>query len=219
MILDIHTHHEAPQPEAVVDVSLVSNPDFTLIEGQLYSAGIHPWDTVGEITEAQWTRLEELLQRPEFVAIGEAGIDLSGRGGMMFRQLQIFKRQIDLSEALRKPLVVHCVKAEDVICGLIRDIRPTQPWIIHGFRKKPQAAEQLIKAGCYISLGPLFNTDTLGVIPEDRLLAETDDAPQSIREVIAALSNVANKDLSDIIAANSANVLGLKEARRKKRAV
>ena len=157
---------------AVVDISFIRNPEFKAVDGQLYSAGIHPWDTHRDVTPEEWARLEELLRRPEFVAVGEAGVDLSGRGGMMFRQLNIFKRQIELSESLKKPIIVHCVKAEDVLCGLIRDLKPSQPWIIHGFRKKPQAAQQLLNAGCYISLGQHFNPDTLHAIPQERLLAE-----------------------------------------------
>lgn len=208
-IIDIHTHHPVPQPRGVVDVSFISHPDITLLDGQLYSAGVHPWDTREEISEASWNTLEGLLCKPEFVAVGEAGVDLSGRGGMMFRQLQVFRRQIELSEELRKPLLVHCVKAEDVICGLIRDLRPTQPWIIHGFRKKPAAAEQLLRAGCYISMGEHFNPDTLAAIPRERLLAETDDSEKSIEEIIEAMSTVSGTDLLPVIRANTARVLNL----------
>lgn len=209
MILDIHTHKAAPQPLAVVDISFIRNPKFKAVDGQLYSAGIHPWDTHRDVTSEEWTRLEELLSRPEFVAVGEAGVDLSGRGGMMFRQLNIFKRQIELSESLKKPIIVHCVKAEDVLCGLIRDLKPTQPWIIHGFRKKPQAAQQLLNAGCYISLGQHFNPDTLHAIPQGRMLAETDESELSIQEIIGIQSNILGIDLEPVIAANSAKVLGL----------
>lgn len=210
-IIDIHTHHPAPQPRGVVDVSFISHPDYTLLDGQLYSAGIHPWDTREEITEAHWSALEELLRKPEVVAVGEAGVDLSGQGGMMFRQLQVFRRQIELSEELRKPLVVHCVKAEDVVCGLIRDLRPTQPWIIHGFRKKPAAAEQLLRAGCYISMGEHFNPDTLAAVPRERLLAETDESGKSIEEIIEAMSTVSGTELMPVIRANTAKVLGTSE--------
>lgn len=209
MILDIHTHKKAPQPLAVVDISFLSNQGFSPVESQLYSAGIHPWDTHRDVTPEEWTDLEDLLRRPEFVAIGEAGIDLSGRGGMMFRQLNIFKRQIELSENLKKPIIVHCVKAGDVICGLLRDLKPTQPWIIHGFRKKPQAARQLLNAGCYISLGQHFNPDTLHAIPQDRLLAETDESDMSISQIIDTMSTVVGADLERIIERNSAKVLGL----------
>lgn len=211
-ITDIHTH--IPCPGAIVS----TDPHTGITDPAcIYSMGIHPWHAA-DTPQPDFDQLLQLCADPRIVAIGECGLDRLCDAPLPL-QADIFRRQIAISEQLQKPLIIHCVHAYDLLLAVQRATRPTQPWIIHGFRKKPQAAEQLIKAGCYISLGPLFNTDTLGVIPEDRLLAETDDAPQSIREVIAALSNVANKDLSDIIAANSANVLGLKEARRKKRAV
>ncbi len=207
MILDIHTHHAAPQPLGIVDIEFGSGKGFESVEGQCYSAGIHPWNTMNEISGESWDSLEDILQRPEFVAVGEAGIDLSGKGGMLYRQLQIFRRQIDISENLRKPMIVHCVKAEDIICGLIRDLKPRQRWVIHGFRKKPATAEQLLRAGCYISLGPLFNVDTLNAIPYEFLLAETDYSLKSISEVIEMLGNARGCDLSSMIARNSAEFL------------
>lgn len=175
---------------------------------QLYSAGIHPWDTTADIPESVWKDLEALLQRPEIVAVGECGVDLAGKGGMMFRQLQVMRRQIDLSEKLQKPMIVHCVKAEDVICGLRRDLKPTQPWIIHGFRRKPQSAAQLLRAGCWLSYGPSFNAESLIDTPLDRILAETDENPIAIDDVIIDLSRARGADLREQIAMNSAAVLG-----------
>lgn len=207
MILDIHTHHPAPQPLGVVDVSPLAVPDFIPLNNQLYSAGIHPWDTASPIAEETWKELERRFSLPGFAAVGEAGIDLSGRGGPLYVQLPVFRRQQELSEKLRLPLIVHCVKAEDVICGLRRDLAPGQPWIIHGFRKKPAAAAALLRAGCHISLGPLFNPDTLRSIPQERLLAETDDSDSSIGDVVKALSEAAGSDLRDLLARNAAEVL------------
>lgn len=209
MILDIHTHHKVPQPLGIVDASPLAVLDFEAIPNQCYSAGIHPWDTVQPISEDVWSELERRLSLPGFVAVGEAGVDMSGRAGMLFVQIQVLKRQIDLSERLGKPMIMHCVKAEDVICGLRRDLKPSQPWIIHGFRKKPETAQQLLRAGCLISLGEHFNYDTLSVVPDDCLLAETDTSPLSIEEIISTMSNVADRDLFPVIAANSARVLHL----------
>lgn len=212
MILDIHTHHPAPRPLAIVDASprLNANP-VELINGQLYSAGIHPYDTITDIPEEMWTRLEELLDKPEVVAIGECGIDLSGRGGMMFRQLQVLKRQIDLSEKLRKPIILHCVKADDVICGLRRDLQPEQPWVIHGYRKNPESAALLLKCGCYLSFGFRFNEETVRSCPLDRILAETDESPESIEDIVLKLSQSRTVALQDYIIENTTRFLGLKQ--------
>lgn len=205
MILDIHSHRIAPYPEGVINLrDLNSIP----MEGQLYSAGIHPWDTDCEITDDTFLRLQKLIENPNVVAVGECGVD-PGKGGPMFRQLQILKRQIELSERLEKPLVLHCVKSADVILGLKRDLNPSQPWIIHGFRGKPQLAKQLTDKGIYLSFGERFNADTVAAMPDNLILAETDESLLSIEEIIATLNKAAHRDLSGIIAANIFSLLKL----------
>ena len=125
----------------------------------------------------------------------------------MFRQLQILKMQIDLSERLRKPLILHCVKSADVIMGLKRDLNPEQPWIIHGFRGKPQQASQLTGKGIYLSFGEKFNPATVLEMPDNMILAETDESILSITEIIGALSKAANRDLTPAIGANTASII------------
>ena len=200
MILDIHTHRPAPYPEGVISLAGLDIPPE---EGQLYSAGIHPWDTASEITDETFERLEAVAKNPCVAAIGECGVDLL-KGGPMFRQLQILKRQIDLSERLGKPLILHCVKGADIILGLKRDLQPTQPWVIHGFRGKPSLARQLTDKGIYLSFGEKFNPDTVMAMPGEYMLAETDESVLDITEIIGALSMAANRDLTgDIISATS----------------
>lgn len=203
MILDIHSHREAPYPEGVISLRDLNTP---LMERQLYSAGIHPWDTGEEPSEATFNRLEATARQPQVVMIGECGVD-PAKGGPMYRQLQILKRQIDLSERLKKPLILHCVKSADVIMGLKRDLNPAQPWIIHGFRGKPQQASQLTDKGIYLSFGEKFNPDTVLAMPDDRILAETDESILTITEIIGALSEAANRDLTDVITGNVSGLL------------
>lgn len=203
MILDIHTHRLPPYPEGVISLRTFDSP---LAEGQLYSAGIHPWDTTDGPSVDALARLEKLAENSQIVMIGECGVD-PAKGGPMFRQLQILKAQIDLSERLKKPLILHCVKSADVIMGLKRDLNPSQPWIIHGFRGKPQQARQLTDKGIYLSFGEKFNSDTVMAMPEDMILAETDESILSITEIIGSLSQAANRDLTPQIAANTKRFL------------
>lgn len=204
-ILDIHTHHPAPQPNAVV----CTTPDnFNPIEGQIYSVGIHPWDIQGEISEETWEKLAEAARHPQVGAIGECGIDLV-KGGPLFKQMQVMRRQIDLSEEIGKPLVIHCVHAHDIVIGLRRDLKPSQDWLIHGFRGKPTIATMYIDAGFRISFGANFNHDSVGKVPNDRIFAETDESATPIEEIITQLSALKGEDLTPIIARNSSAFLKL----------
>lgn len=203
MILDIHSHKPSPYPEGVISLNDAAT---VLSKGQCYSAGVHPWDTNDTLPATQLDRLAALASDPQIVAIGECGVDLL-KGGPLFRQLQVFKFQIELSERLRKPLIIHCVKGADIILGLKRDFNPVQPWIIHGFRGKPSLARQLTSRGIYLSFGEKFNAETLLEMPPGLILAETDDSILTITEIIGQLSQSANRDLTPDIIANTSNVL------------
>ena len=204
--LDIHTHHPAPQPEAVVSVA---PGRFSPVGGQLYSVGIHPWDTDREMTPEDWEMLEEIAAKPEVAAIGECGLDKL-RGGPLFRQLNVLERQISLSEKLNKPLIIHDVKYHDVITGLKRDLNPRQKWVIHGFRGKPSIAKMMTEVGIYLSFGEKFNPETPAMVPPEFILAETDESPLSIEEIINRLSANMGIDITEVIARNTADFLGIK---------
>lgn len=162
--------------------------------------------TEGEIDDAVWQKFEELAALPQVVAIGECGIDKL-KGGPLFKQMQVFKRQIDLSEKLQKPLIIHDVQTHDIIVGLKRDLKPTQKWLIHGFRGKPTVAMMMIRAGIWLSFGPQYNAETLKAISSEYILAETDDSPMTIEEVITSLSATRGEDMTDVVAANTSAFL------------
>lgn len=202
-ILDIHTHHPAPQPNALV----CSSPeDFSPVEGQLYSVGIHPWETSDEITDETWSLLESVCANPQVAAIGECGIDQT-KGGPLFRQMLVMRRQIELSEALRKPLVIHNVRAHDIIIGLKKDLKPRQHWMVHGFRGKPSVAKMLTDHGIRLSFGARFNEATISAVPVEFMLAETDDDTVEISDVITKLSVLRATDLTSRIISNSREFL------------
>lgn len=118
------------------------------------------------------------------VAIGETGLDALC-GTDEDEQLKLLLHHIRLSEELGKPLILHVVKRYDRIMQLKKQLRPCQPWIIHGYRGKPQLTRQLLAHGFEFSIGERFNPDSLKLIPPARLHYETDTSPLSIDTIIA----------------------------------
>lgn len=177
MIKDIHTHRTDAR-EAVISV----NPwEFAPVEGLCYSVGIHPWQAARAV-EADFDRLAECATSGNVLMIGECGIDKL-RGGDLSMQTGVLKRHIALSEQVGKPLVLHCVRASNELCRLRRLLRPSMPWIVHGFRGNARVASQLLDAGFYLSYGERFNPEALAITPADRLLAETDESLLPIDEI------------------------------------
>lgn len=206
MLLDIHTHRAAPYPEGIISQGA---EEFNPFAGQLYSVGIHPWDVAATLegVDAQCQRLVGVAESPAVAAIGECGFDAL-RGAAMMLQTKAFRFQVDLSEQLRKPLIIHAVKTLDMILAWRKESGATQPWIVHGFRGKPTAAQQLLRAGCYLSFGAKFNEETLRSVPSDSLFAETDESTLPVAAIIEMMSEVRAEDMFAVVAANMNRLFG-----------
>lgn len=137
---------------------------------RFYSIGVHPWDTE---CPNDLEAIAQGAENPQIVAIGECGMDAL-RGAPAAKQEEIFRWHVALSERLGKPLIIHAVRTLQRMIELRRELKPTQRWIIHGFRGKPEMARVLIRAGFDISIGSRYNPAILPVVPQDRLHQETD---------------------------------------------
>lgn len=195
-IIDVHTHRLSRWRSALVSVSPeeVVSAIAECPEAR-FSTGLHPWQSA-EVGEKQLSALRKAVERPEVLAVGETGLD-GLRGAPAGRQAEILRCHVELSESAGKPLIVHLVKCLDEMLGLRREMRPRQPWVIHGFRGKPQQARTLLDAGCMLSFGARFNPDTVRYVPADRLLTETDESAADISEVIAAVAAARGESVAE----------------------
>ena len=169
-ILDIHTHVLPQEPgSALVCIGCGPIPDNG---GNWFSAGLHPWD-VTEDFENQLNILKELLANPLVPAVGECGFDTL-KGPSHELQEQAFVSQVQLSEQFRKPMILHVVRDFDSVIRLRKQLKPTQPWLIHGFRGGPEQMNQLYAQGILVSFGLKHNPESLKAVPSERLFLETD---------------------------------------------
>lgn len=204
MIIDCHTHKQPPAANAIISTSPIV---FSPSDGQLWSVGLHPWhldsycSNAVSIKDEIWADLDAAAASPFVVAIGECGIDIPN-GGLLATQMLAFRKQALLAERLKKPLMIHAVKAHDIIVGIKKELAPSQPWIIHGFRNKPSIAEIYLNAGCMLSFGEKFNPEALDMTPTDRILAETDESALPIDDIIRRLEESVGKNLRDSIINN-----------------
>lgn len=204
MIIDIHAHnHDAPNALICVEPS-----EFAPSEGKLYAVGIHPWHAATGLT-AEIERLKSIASHPQVAAIGETGLD-SRRGAPLNTQTDLFLQHIAIAEYVGKPLIVHMVRTSQEVLKLWNASQKSVPWVIHGMRGNPNVAHKLIDAGFYFSFGAKFNLDTLKAVPTDKILAETDDSPQSIDDVIATIAAtlcISPDDAKVLVRRNAATLL------------
>lgn len=178
--IDLHTHNNAPAANTIFNSNCY-------IDGRSISIGIHPWH-INNDWQNIFADIATHAKADNVVAIGECGFDMLKSPATAELQEEIFRAHAQLAETLCKPLIIHCVKALDRLMSLHKDIKPQQAWVIHGFRGKPQQAEQLTKAGLYISLGEKFNHESAKAIPTERLFIETDESACPIAEIYRAVA-------------------------------
>lgn len=150
------------------------------------SVGIHPW-YIGADWQKQLDLLTTIAQQQRVVMIGEAGLDKLCATDFEL-QKEVYLKQVELAERLRKPLIIHCVKAWQEILVIHKGQKPTVPCIIHGFRGKPELAEQLLAAGFYLSFGEHFNEESVRKTPLNRLCTETDESRMKIEDIYSKIA-------------------------------
>ena len=185
--LNIHTHLQ-PQP-AYAAIQNRYPETFDAQEEGWFSIGIHPWKVQAYQQNYPWVLLRQQAALPQVLAIGEAGLDKLC-DSQLTEQERVFRQQAALAEELSKPLIIHLVKSTDELLRIRKDMRPSMPWIIHGFRGKPAQAQSLLSHGCSLSFGTLYHPESLRLTPLSRLFLETDEADASIESLVEKAAEI-----------------------------
>lgn len=188
---NIHGHQVVPLTNEVVINNILPEDIKKIKPAELYSIGLHPWNISEDTLTNSMDKINQVASKPEIIAIGESGLDKLTDAPFDL-QIDVFEKHIQISEWVKKPLIIHCVKAYNELIQLKKKHNPKLPWIVHGFNSKYQVAEMLIKQNIYLSFGksimyPLSNSSQVLVkIPKNCFFLETDDSEFTIREIYKA---------------------------------
>lgn len=166
------------------------------------AVGVHPNNCAQEIRQLGvfWSEIESLAQNADVVAIGETGLDLYWDDTPLDTQILYFQRHLDLSRKTGKPVIIHCRDAWDVMLKTLWENYSSHgPFtgVIHSFSGDSTQLKNCLDLGFYISYSGLvtytnkklaFLRDTVKLVPEERLLVETDSpylAPHPLRGKIS----------------------------------
>ena len=150
--------------------------------------GIHPHEARLADAEA-YARMAELAKRPKVIAWGEIGLDYYYDHSLREVQRRVFIEQMELAQAARLPIVIHCRPSEgsenawDDCLRLIHE-----QWapsglggILHCFTGNSGQAKRALNMGFMISFaGNLTFPKAQAIrnaafeVPLDRMLIETD---------------------------------------------
>lgn len=212
MFLNIHTHKtHLPHQWAMVNVL----KDFdTIPAAGLYSAGLHPWYLNKETMDEDLQQLTHALQQSNVLAVGECGLDKVCKTDYKLQQY-CFRQQVKLAYKFRKPLILHCVKAFDDVLRILKEEEAAVPVIFHGYHKSKELAQQLVKAGYYLSFGnhitQAATADVFLSIPLNHVFLETDAAQLPVDELYAAaaaIKQIPVAALEEQVTANAKKLFG-----------
>ncbi len=195
--IDFHTH-KAYDDKDVVWVRSLLLKDQVLVKNY-FTIGCHPWyiDNYNDYEAI----LRKYCQLEKCLGIGEIGLDRST--GNLLDQEKAFGAQLDLAKEFKKPVVIHCVRAYDLLLKY-RKSYPSQTWIVHGFNGNLELARQLIDKGIYLSIGPaLLNpqskiSKSFAQLPLGYVFLETDDIDFHIKGIYFAAAGVRNIPLHEL---------------------
>ncbi|WP_028574263.1 TatD family hydrolase [Desulfonatronovibrio hydrogenovorans] len=144
--------------------------------------GVHPHEA-REFTARTGQELNRIAENdPRVKAVGETGLDFFYDHSPRSSQEKAFKAQLDLAKELDLPVVIHSRDAfEQTINILTRSGFKDRPLLWHCFGLGPEEAKKILSSGWHISVpgSVTFNKSlalqqAVKIIPEDRLLIETD---------------------------------------------
>ena len=196
------------------------------------TVGYHPTDA-RHVKLGDYEILVKQLKHPKVVGIGECGLDFYWDKDYIDKQIEVFKRQIELSIEFDKPLVIHMRDASEATFNVLSEYKDLKG-IMHCYSGSPEMAEEFLKLGLHISLGgpvTFLNgrvpKEVAKMVPFDKLLIET-DAPylsphpfrgktneparvKLVAEEIARLRDVSYTEVAKKTAKNAYKLFNIKE--------
>lgn len=142
------------------------------------TAGVHPHDAKDAPPDFI-TQLEELLDHPKMVAVGEMGLDFYRNISAAKIQERVFRAQLELAQSIDKPIIFHNRDADGDMLRILREAG-SGTGVAHCFSSDLPTAKAFLKLGYYISFSgnlTFKKSHLLEIVkwmPLEKLLVETD---------------------------------------------
>ncbi|MFC5625919.1 TatD family hydrolase [Algoriphagus winogradskyi] len=142
--------------------------------------GLHPCDVKEDFHE-QLVIMEDWLNKRQFAAVGEIGLDLYWDKTFFEQQKEALRIQINWAKERDLPIVLHCRDSMDETISIVKEEHDGKlKGVFHCFNGTLDQANQIIEMGFLLGIGGVATFKNGGldkVIPEiniDNLVLETD---------------------------------------------
>ncbi len=151
--------------------------------GRVYAtAGVHPHHA-SDYTAASAELIRSLAQKDVVVAVGECGLDYFRNYSPQHAQVEAFRSQLEIAADIGLPVFLHQRDAHDDFVEVLEPLLPgLTRAVAHCFTGEAQSLEKLLEMGLSIGItGWICDErrgahlkDIVSVIPDDKLMLETD---------------------------------------------
>ena len=169
--------------EMMMAIGTGSELDVAIRQAERYpfmyaTIGVHPHDAA-KATPDTFVKLRELASHPKVLAVGEIGLDYHYDFSPRDVQQSVFEKQLEIAAEFHKPIVIHTREAWDDTMAQVTAL----PYggIMHCFTGDRAQATQALERGFHLSFGGVLTfpkaeelREAARIVPEDRLLVETD---------------------------------------------
>ena len=155
--------------------------------------GLHPENIMDEDYHVALDRMEELLEEslnphpspdtPNFIAVGEVGLDFYWDATHKNEQIEVFEKQIQWAIKYQLPLMIHVRKAHQELMAIMKQYR-NEPLtgVFHCFTGSAEEAQDLLSfPGFCLGIGGVLTFKNAKLpatiqksIPLERIVLETD---------------------------------------------
>ena len=177
--------------------------------------GIHPHEVDKELVSKNEI-IENVSTYKKIIGVGESGLDFYYNNSDRDKQILSFKNHIEAAMELDMPIIVHSRNAENETLDVFEQyINKKLKILMHCFTGSTQFAKKMMKFNTYFSASGIITfknssdlRDTFKMIPQDRLLIETDspflapdpmrgkkNEPSFIKYTLDKLSSIKNLDI------------------------
>lgn len=184
MFINTHTHTQLYDAKIELVNAEIGSPD----KPNYYSYGLHPWYILQDTCEAQLEDLKIIVHEKRCLAVGECGLDKLSKVDFDL-QTEVFIEQIRIANQVKKPLIIHCVKAFNELINCLNLNGNQVPVIVHGFNNNENIARIMVNEGLYFSFGKALlgyesnASKAIKNVGRKNFFLETDDADISIKYI------------------------------------
>lgn len=192
--------------------------------------GFHP-DNINELTKDSLEFIEENLNNPKIIAIGEIGLDYYHNKENKAAQIKLLEKFLELSIKTKKPVIIHSREATGDLITTIK--KYSTKGIIHCFNGSKETANIFLKLGYKLGIGGVITfkncklKEEIKDLSPNSFLLETDapyltpepyrgkpNEPKYIIYTLKTLSsalNINEEELSNILENNFYELFDIKD--------